>query len=111
MADNEEKKQKKASTTAVVESLAVVDSLNAAMVVAGAYIPAGTVVKFDYVYDPKSEEAQVYTYVALWVDNKWFLSGVGSMSRETYDNPRFAAILASEHVLSAVTLVEGESFK
>jgi hypothetical protein len=108
---NEEKKKSKIAEAA--EGLSAVDSLNAAMVVAGAYIPEGTVVKFDYTFDHYGEDAKSYTYVALWVpaQSRWYITGQsGAISREM-TNPELAKILASPATRSAITMVDGESFK
>jgi hypothetical protein len=113
MADAEKKKSK---ITEAVEALSAVDSLNAAMVVQGAFIPDQTTITFDYKYNDSdvSDENPLYTYVALWVASKsvWYLSGVTSgVIRQTMDNTDLAKILASSKTVSATTLVRGDDFK
>lgn len=113
MADAEKKKSK---ITEAVEALSAVDSLNAAMVVQGAFIPDKTAITFDYKYnDGEDGDANpTYTYVALWIASKnvWYVSGVNSGAiRQTMDNTDLAKVLASSKTISATTLVRGEDFK
>jgi hypothetical protein len=107
----EESKKKK--STEAAEAISAVDSLNAAMVVAGAYIPDGTVVKIDYVFDHRDEDAKSYTYIALWVpdQSRWYITGQGGGISRELTNPDLAKILASPSTRSAIAMVDGESFK
>lgn len=80
----------------------------------------GTVVKFEYTFtrdgdrdeNGKKVKRQYYTYIALWVADKWFLSGrhEGSLSR-VMTNHDFMTLLAGEQVRSADVAVEFDSFK
>jgi hypothetical protein len=106
--------EKKKKVTEAAEALSAIDSLNAAMVVQGAYLPDKTVIRFDYKFELNDEAAPTYTYIALWVaaKSKWYISGItgGHILREM-ENVELAKVLASAHTLSATTLTEGESFK
>lgn len=108
MADAEKKKSK---ITEAVEALSTIDSLNAAMVVAGAYIDEGTVVQFGYTFDEEGENPKVYDYVALWVADAWYITGVSDSISRRQSNEQFAKTLANKRTVRAVVMVAGDSIK
>lgn len=72
---SEEKKDKKSK---------VATALSASLDVIAPEIDEGTVLRFDITIDADSETERTYTYTALYVDGKWFVSGEGRILNTKY---------------------------
>jgi len=79
----------------------------------------GTVVRFEYTYDEKNRRYEngkkikrnYYSYVAIFVADKWYVTGITDGVRRIQSSAEFYALLASDKVKSADVATAFEGFK
>ena len=78
-----------------------------------------TVVRFEYTFDSedarydngKKVKRRYYTYVALWIADMWYISGVNDSVTRRQSHQAFMTMLASEKVRRAEVAAVFEGFK